>query len=386
MFTALPAWTRDLDIRDEIWFPFLFRLIAGRRAKMSIFDPTSGMNPLGWLQEKSLRALEEAARLVDLAHEKDTAPWYAKELGRRGTALIGRLAPMVALLHQAPEGAELDEWTGITERGAFALAAWCKKHDIQDPTSRSFDLLAKGREDEETHEKAQRIDPEPEALDEVRVLDLRCSIYASFMRRMLHEDQTEPARRMLLWALSHLYLGPAPDVVWVSRRFLPTDIGVTAEEAAGAYRSLIERGWVEPVTDEAADGDRLFLRLVVDGLNESKQPPSPGPEVTFGFPGARVGGKPTLGNRLRVGLPAAHMKALSRWRFSQEDQASLGAALQAHLGADRAYVESVTLDESREGTLLVGLRYSWDQDDAVMTAALNEATLAWVRQRVTPPT
>ena len=349
---------------------------------MSIFDATSGMNPLPWLQEKSLAALEDAARLVDLANEKDTSPWYAKELKRRATALIGRLAPIVAFFNQDGEAASTDEWQGITERGSFALAAWCKKHDIQDPTTRSFDLLAKEREEGETEAKAERHASEVEGEDDLRVLDLRCSIYGSLTRRLLHDDLPEPARRMLLWALSHLYLGDGPDVVSLSRRFLPTDIGITVEEAVTAYRCLTQRGLVERV-DERADGDTLRLRLVAEGINDRKQP-LPAGEIVFGFPGARVGGKPTLGNELRVPLPAAYAKTLTHWRFNEDDRNSLGATLQEHLGAERAFVENVTLEEGDAPAVHVRLRYPWGEDDRAMTAALQEATLVWIRARVAP--
>ncbi len=340
------------------------------------------MNPLPWLQEKSLRALEEAARLVDLANEKDTSPWYAKQLKRHASALVGRLAPLVALLYQVGDAASADEWTGITERGTFAFVAWCKKHDIQDPTKRSFDLLAKEREDGEAEAKAERHAPEPEDLDDLRVLDLRCTIYGSLTRRLLHDDLPDPARRMLLWALSHLYLGHGPDVVSLSRRFLPTDIGVDPDAAAAAYRCLIDRGLIERV-DDREDGDALHLRLVAEGINESKQPLPPG-EVTFGFPGARVGGKPTLGNELRVVLPATYTKALSRWRFTEDDRKALGRALQEHLGAERAFVETVAVEDGKEPAVLVRLRYSWNEDDRAMVGALQTATLTWVRSRVAP--
>jgi hypothetical protein len=71
------------------------------------------MNPLPWLQEKTLRALEEATRLVDLANERDTSAWYAKELKLRAHALISRLAPVVALVHESPDAAGGDEWSGL---------------------------------------------------------------------------------------------------------------------------------------------------------------------------------------------------------------------------------------------------------------------------------
>jgi len=47
---------------------------------VSIFDPTSGMNPLPWLQEKTLRALEEAARLAGLHFKVDVVVNHRREV------------------------------------------------------------------------------------------------------------------------------------------------------------------------------------------------------------------------------------------------------------------------------------------------------------------
>lgn len=352
---------------------------------MSIFNPTSGMNALPWIQEKVLSALEDAARLVDLANEKDTSPWYAKELRRRAGAMIGRLAPLVALVHGAgEEAASSGEWSRIAERGAFALAAWCKKHGIEDPRKHSFDLLAVERDDGEAEEKAER-PPEPE--EERRalaVLDLRCTISASLARRLVWDELPAPARKLLLWALSHLEFAEQPDVVGLSKRFLPTDIGVTPEEAALAYRTLMERGLVERVDLPASSGDRFALRLVAEGVNGSKQP-LPYEPIAFGFPGARVGGQVTFGNELRVLLPTPYAQLLSRWQFSRGDDQALGAALQEHLGADRAFIEHVSVDPGEPAALSVRLRYPWDQSDETMREALTGAALAWVRHRVAPP-
>lgn len=72
---------------------------------MSIFDGDTVFSSIAWLQEKSLAALKESAKLIDLANEPDTTKWYQKELKRRGSALVGRLIPIIALLHQAGDEA-----------------------------------------------------------------------------------------------------------------------------------------------------------------------------------------------------------------------------------------------------------------------------------------
>jgi hypothetical protein len=346
---------------------------------MSIFDPGSGLNPLPWLQEKSLRALEGAARLVDLANEPDTSRWYAKELRQRGGSLIGTLAPMVALLHGARNAASHDEWKGVAERGSFALAAWCKKHDIADPTARAFDLFAQERADDETDAKAEIPDPPPGDTDDLTILNRRCEIYAQLTRRLVQDELPEPARRFLLWSLSHLYLGEATDVVSISRRFLPTDIGITPEEARSAYRCLVDRGYIEPVAG-GSDG-ALRIRVVGEGINESKQPP-PAADVTFGFPGARVGGQPTIGNVLRVRLSPAHARAVAQWLHDDAALAELATALQADVGADRVFVDSVTVDD--DAAVSVRVRLPFEESDGAIAELLGSAATAWLRQRFTP--
>ena len=98
---------------------------------MSIFDPTSGKDPSAWLMEKSLAALESAVKLIDLANESDTTPWYRKNLRFIGEHLINRLLPMTALFHGVPEEGVLpEEWENIIEKGTFELARWCRKWDV----------------------------------------------------------------------------------------------------------------------------------------------------------------------------------------------------------------------------------------------------------------
>ena len=39
-------------------------------------------NPLPWLREKTLRAMQVAGSLVDVANEPDTTAWYKRKLLR----------------------------------------------------------------------------------------------------------------------------------------------------------------------------------------------------------------------------------------------------------------------------------------------------------------
>jgi hypothetical protein len=85
---------------------------------MSIFNPDSPLNPGPWLQEKVLVVLQVATKLIDLANERDTTPWYRRKLKDLGGQLVSRLAPIVALVHAAgDEAASTDEWRPILDEG-----------------------------------------------------------------------------------------------------------------------------------------------------------------------------------------------------------------------------------------------------------------------------
>jgi hypothetical protein len=353
---------------------------------MSIFDGHPGMNPLPWLQEKTLHAIKVAAHLVDLANEPDTTPWYAKELRHRAGLLIGSLAPVVALLHQAgQDAASHEQWEAVVERGSFALAAWCKKFDIANPIEREFNLLAQERDADE--QEAKRAEPEAEERDEgqdERALARKLGIYSYLTLRLVHSDLTEAARRVLLWALSHLELSESADVVALSKRFLPTDVGLTPEETSEAYRLLWEQGFISRVEDRNASPETLLVRLLLGQVNESKHP-LPYKEEQFGFPGARIGGRRTVGNIIMVPLPDSLGKAAARWQFSDADVISLQKMLQRDVGEDRVYIEEVRI-EAVEGAagLCVRLRHTWDEEDHAIEEALRVAAVRWVRERMVP--
>jgi hypothetical protein len=350
---------------------------------MSIFDPESGFDPLPWLQEKTLDCLVESARLVDLANEPDTNAWYAKTLRSRASRLVGRLAPIVALLHRAgAEAAASEAWQPVLNGGSFALAAWCKKWQISDPATAGFGAVASAPDEAEAEPKSEALEPGLAEVDEATSLGIRLDIYGAFSRRLVHETLTESERRLVMWLLAELWHSPLPDIAVVSKRFLPTDIGCTAEETAVAYRSLYERGVIErvdglPDLSETA----LALRLIDEGTNESRHPAAYR-EETFGFPGARVNGQPTLGNLLHVGVPDRLWTALERWRpqVTADDLTALATHLQERIGTDRVFIEAVELGSSRGlPEIVVRLRYGWDEDDLELQARLAEATEHWLR-------
>jgi hypothetical protein len=99
-----------------------------------------------WLQEKSLAALKEAAKLVDLANEPETADWYAKTLRRRGESLVASLLPVVSTLFEADDEAMIPEQvSAVSEGGSFALAKWCKQNRVGDPRDIADNLIRHGQ-------------------------------------------------------------------------------------------------------------------------------------------------------------------------------------------------------------------------------------------------
>lgn len=351
---------------------------------MSIFSPDSPFDPLPWLKEKTVRALADATRLVDLANEPDTTPWYAKRLRALGESLIGRLAPITALVHGAgQEAASQQEWRMIVHGGTFGLDRWCKKWGIEDPTEAAFAQFAGQEQDEDTAAEDVAPADEPRPAKERDAQDLRLALYGHLALRMLDDRPPEAAKRLLAWLLHNLQMSPHADVAGVSRRFLPTDIGCSPEDTADAYRALYEMGLIERV-----DGlpnmreDALALRLVVEGLNDSKHPAPYRPE-TFGFPGARVGGKPTIGNVLHVPLPDAARLVLPRAGTEGDPLAGLREHLQAAIGEDRVFIQEVQLG-AREGKLALDavVRYPAGEDDREVEEALARAAEAWVHERM----
>ncbi|MBK6520033.1 MAG: hypothetical protein IPM79_37595 [Polyangiaceae bacterium] len=345
---------------------------------MSIFRRDSGFDPSDWLKEKTLLALMDAVRIVDLANEPDTTRWYEKQLRRIAEPLIARLVPVVALVHRAGEDAVThDAWRPILKGGTFALAAWAKKHDIVDPAVAGFKALAPEREDEEVMEKAVQLPQGLISVEEDGALELKSDIAFRFAVQMGRGEFNPQELRLLAWLLQDLRLSEFADVVVVSKRFLPTDIGSSVDETVAAYRSLCERGAIERVENvPAIRAEALALRLVIE-RNASRHA-APYREESFGFPGARVGGQPTIGNELTIVLPPSLAAVVRSWSIPDAALGELRDHLQAALGEDRAFVETVHL---REGELHVGLRYPMETKDAVMVAELATASESWLRRR-----
>lgn len=353
---------------------------------MSIFDGESGFESLTWLREKTLRALQAGVRVVDLANEPDTAPWYQKHLREIAAPLVGHLLPVVAFLYGAEqESTKHDSWRPILKGGTFALAGWAKKFKVVDPIEAEFKAFASLRSEEETEEKAETLPQVLRPSDSRGVEELRFDICMFVVQQMADGKLSPPEMRLLAWLLRNLKYSSHADITTVAKRFLPTDIGCSIEETTTAYRALYERGFLERVDGVPGVGEgSLALRLVAGEQNASRHP-TPFREEVFGFAGARIGGQPTIGNRLIVRLSETLAKIATRWQLTDEDLLGLQAALQSAIGEDRAYIEKVELDmKPDQPAVVVALRYPIETNDAEMTEEADRIVSEWIRKRVRP--
>ncbi len=338
---------------------------------------------LPWLQEKTLNSLQSAVSLVDLANEPDTTAWYKRKLIAIAEEIINRLAPVVTQLFQVDrEAASHAEVAPILESGSFALAKWCKKWGIADPQKVGSGSIRHLRSVDENEEKAEELFSEPFDGDVEGALDLKNQLYGYLCRRLLNPELTDHARKMMLWMMGSLWLADPPDVVAVSKRFLPTDLGVTPKQAQEAYRLLHEQGLIERVADDEESTDRLRLRLVAQGLNDSKHAATY-EEVVFGYPGARINGKVTMGECACLELPKTFSALLGRWFKQPQELSHLRDNLQMQLGEDTTYVESAEVkfidDKPR---LFVQCRYPIDADSKELKKQMVAATEQWLKERL----
>jgi len=351
---------------------------------MSIFDNTSGFNPAPWLQEKTLISLQTAVQLIDLANEPDTTPWYRRKLLEIGERLIGRLVPIVALVHDAGEEAvSSDVWRPILRGGSFALGRWCKTFGVADPNEVAFAAIKEPVSDEEANEKAEEIVQEPFEGDEIACNMRKLEIYGAMMNRLLYDKLTRNAQRLLLWLLKNLWLSEFPDVVYVSRKFLPTDVNLSIDETKNAYRELHERELIERIESLAKEkSDGLPLRLVVQGVNDSRHP-TPFREEQFGFPGARIAGKLTIGNIVTISLTGTLLRAGKQWFSEKRNIQELREYLQQQLGKDRVYINSAEIKiKDDKPIVFINLRHAMDDNDTDLHKTIRSTVEEWLRDQL----
>jgi hypothetical protein len=253
-------------------------------------------NPVPWLIEKTAIALGEAARLVDLANEPDTNAWYRQALKAAAFPVIGRLAPVVAVLCDRPETAnEPSKWEPIAEGGTAALRAWIAQHDLEreigDCVSSTGPRLSTPHAI--AHDRNERIEKPPIPSDVANRESIQARLLSNCAGWLLRHDPPQSTRRLVLWIMARLDGGEYVDVITLSRSLLATEIDATSAEAGEAYRTLCEAGVLERADylPPPENPDCFRVRVALLGDNETKYPREYHPE-TFG-PGRKDGWRPS---------------------------------------------------------------------------------------------
>jgi hypothetical protein len=361
---------------------------------MSIFDGYSGFDSTEWLREKSLATLEIAASLVDLANESDTTPWYAKKLKGIAAGLISRLGPMVALFYGLGQDCAKEAgWHDIGERGTFALVKWCKKWRIKNPYKFVNDLTPKLRTVDDTFEKSQEIKKEIEPVDERESDAIKLAIYRDMSIQMLNDELSHASKRILASLMFDLSFSSPPDIVVISKKFLPTDIRCTPEETKEGYRLLHEKGLIEKVDGMDLREDDIALKLIIAGINDSKHPTPYDENEVFGHPGIRIGGKFSTENIFTISFDGKLNKAFS-WLYGKSKKLDeLKLFLQNEIGKNKVYVENIEVeiqgqdkehdkeqDKEQIQYLTVQAYYPMEENDSFIESEIKKLAEKWVKQ------
>jgi DNA-binding MarR family transcriptional regulator len=91
-------------------------------------------------------------------------------------------------------------------------------------------------------------------------------------QRSSDERIPDRERRLLAWIAYHLTMSEYVDIAFVTWRFLASDVRMTATECETTLDALVERGFVR-VEYGLSDERRLALRVVVQGMNDSRRGP-----------------------------------------------------------------------------------------------------------------
>ncbi|MBL9027452.1 MAG: hypothetical protein JNL21_34995 [Myxococcales bacterium] len=260
----------------------------------SFADRGGQAEPIHWLIEKTAIALDEAARLVDLANEPDTNAWYRTRLTETARCLIARLAPVLGVLCDRPDAAnEPGKWEPIVERGVAGLIAWVEENELSDligwVISKHPPRLSRPHE---VALRAERVDKPPFPKDVEDRAWIKLQLVASCTRWLRRRELSSATRELMLWIMAQLELAEYVDVVTLSRTFLADDIGATAAETETAFRTLWEAGVIEPVDylPVPARADSFHVRVALLGDNGTKYPV---PYVPQSFrPGRKDGRQP----------------------------------------------------------------------------------------------
>ncbi len=231
---------------------------------------------LPWLLEKTTLALVEAAHMVDLANEADTNTWYRNELKRRSAASIGRLAPVIAVLCGKKAYAPgVGQWEQIVENGTDGLRTWATRCSLSDNIDSFLPRRwAEERDETENSKKEERIEKPAFRSDAENRSSIRLALLSNCSRWLLKHKASVATQRLLLWLMQQTENGEYVDVVVLSRRLLPLDIGASPDETSLAYEELFKAGVIElaDYLPQPPNEDCFLVRITALPENTSKHP------------------------------------------------------------------------------------------------------------------
>jgi len=210
--------------------------------------------------------------------------------------IIGRLAPVVAVLCDRPETAnEPHKWEPIAKGGTPALRAWIAEHELERDIGDCVSSVGPSLSTPHSiaHDRSERIEKPPIPSDVANRAAIQARLLTNCAAWLFRHTATPTAQRLLLWIMGRLEGGEFVDVITLSRWLLASDIDATSAETDEAYRALCEAGVLERADYLPPPGNPecFRVRVALLGDNESKYPREFQPE-TFG-PGRKDGWRPS---------------------------------------------------------------------------------------------
>jgi DNA-binding MarR family transcriptional regulator len=92
------------------------------------------------------------------------------------------------------------------------------------------------------------------------------------LQRLSDAGIADRERRLLSWIAYHLAISGDVDTAFVPRRFLASDLQMTAADVEAALDALVARGFLR-VEYTLSDEHRIALRMLVQGMNDARRGP-----------------------------------------------------------------------------------------------------------------
>jgi hypothetical protein len=212
----------------------------------------------GWVREKMAVVLDHLVRLADTAKHAETPDWYRRNLRQSLQPAIASALEVLLWSQRSEHYMAVDLHTRAPEHGASGAAAARNELGIARPIyggERAVDL-------DDSDDRKLASDEATPGASERWTERIRQRVVRTAMQRL--DDQRIPAgeRRLLSWITYHLAMSDYPDVAFLTRHDLASDVRLTDAECQAALAALIARGHVY---EERGLGDeqRIALRVLV---------------------------------------------------------------------------------------------------------------------------